>query len=375
MLFRDLKPVNVMLDSKGYAVLTDMGLCAKYKRSIFERHLGLEPKYGESKDKKKSKSDPKTGTPNDDTSVKNSAEVDLDKDKVYPYHLTKDKFAEICSLYQNKDIKHMSLLRKKELKCVGTPGYRAPEVLAISSSSDYKKLEKLKKKKGNEDIMQRYNRSGYGYEIDYWALGVTLYYLLKANYPFRNRSKFAAFNIFAGGGIGADMKSIEIKEQKYSPVWEKEFSQDEHLRDLLRGLLEADPKKRLGHDIKLLQEHPFFVNFNYEEGKYFEDPNKKHDPETLWKHILEGKVEPVYKPKVRIHPADEKPRYNGLSEAMKQFAQENVLELFGGGENDIIDDFKKVREKHQKLFNDWDYIPNKLLEEDWSMVAEYFGSN
>lgn len=298
ILYRDLKPVNVMLDSKGNAVLTDMGLCAKFRPSIYERD-----------------------------------EVE-DEDGVKP----------------------MEILKPNELKCVGTYGYRAPEVLAVSSKNKKKRKTSVATKKtktqndkdkdsqtetdGVTAATDVDERKGYGTPVDYWALGVTMYYLLMAKYPFRPKVLKVNFILPSNG-----MKGTEEKLQRNIPNWNSEFD-DQDVVSVLKGLLEKDPADRL--DFDRCREQPFFSSID-------------------WDALEAGKVTPVYKPKVPKHTPDEKPRFEGLSDAMKQFAHENVLELFGG-ENDMQDEYKHVRSKHQKLFRDWDRIPDHLLEEDWNLV-------
>lgn len=332
ILYRDLKPVNIMLNTKGAAVLTDLGLCGKYQISMFEEDTHTK------------KEDPR-----------------VDLSLVCPYNdhlLEKEK---ISSRYKDNTVKKMPLLTKQELKCVGTPGYRAPELLAISSSTE------IKRRQGKKGYVP--NRNGYGHEVDYWALGVTLYYLNTALYPYRNRSKFN--NLF---GPSHDMKINEINQQKQTIDFRKEF-EDEHFGDLIAGLLEKKPEHRLGHSIRDLQRHPFFTKFDYVNNTYLDSLPKEKTAhvEAVWQRFVNSDIKPVYKPSARSRPKNEKPRFKGLSDAMRQFAQENVLELFGGGENDIVEDFRHIRSKYQKFFDEWDYIPDELLERDWKILEQYFG--
>mmetsp|Transcript_15309 Transcript_15309/g.17321 ORF Transcript_15309/g.17321 Transcript_15309/m.17321 type:complete len:682 (+) Transcript_15309:255-2300(+) len=282
ILYRDLKPVNVMLDRHGNAVLTDMGLCAKFRPSQFERD----------------------------------------------------------EIEHEDGVKPMEILQPSQLKCVGTYGYRAPEVLAVSTKKKKKKKSSNAQNQDSEDAVESTVSKGYGPPVDYWALGVTLFYLNTAKYPFRPKAMRLTLALPSNG-----MKGTEEKLQSNAPNYKSEID-DEDLADCIRQLLIKDPDERL--DLDGCQKHPFFSSIN-------------------WTDLENGKADPVYKPKVRKHRADEPPRFKGLSDAMKQFAHENVLELFGG-DNDMQDEYRHVRSKHQKLFRDWDRIPDSLLEEDWLML-------
>ena len=80
-------------------------------------------------------------------------------------------------------------------------------------------------------------------------------------------------------------------------------------------------------------------------------------------------MSPVFKPRVPKRKKDEEPQYDGLLAAMQQFSHDNVLELFGG-ENEVSDDYQHISSKNQKLFRDWDFLPDELLEDDWKSQGE-----
>ena len=264
ILYRDLKPVNVMLDRYGNAVLTDLGLCAKFRASKFPKDTGGRTVTGAKMDSRKSM-------------------------KIVPPH---------------------------KLKCVGTMHYRAPELLQASEL-----------------------KTGYGPEVDFFALGVTIYYLITGGvFPYRSKGVFSALD-----GI-SDNKKLERKYQQNTPKFEKEFK-DGDLASVLQGMLLLDPSKRLGHNLEELQDHPFYRTID-------------------WDKLEEGKMKPLYVPVVKEHKAREAPIFDGLHAALTQFSADNILELFGG-ENEMNLDYKHIKEKHQKYFKDWDFTPDFLLEEDW----------
>ncbi|XP_074641513.1 phosphorylase b kinase gamma catalytic chain, skeletal muscle/heart isoform-like [Tubulanus polymorphus] len=104
----------------------------------------------------------------------------------------------------------------------GTPGYLAPEVLAVSMYD---------------------NAPGYGQEVDMWAIGVIMYTLLVGCPPFWHRKQIYMLR--------------SIMEGKYefrSPEWDDISDQP---KDLISKLLVVDPKQRLTASQCL--EHPFLA--------------------------------------------------------------------------------------------------------------------
>lgn len=104
---------------------------------------------------------------------------------------------------------------------------------------------------------------GYGKEVDWWALGTFLYEMLKGLPPFydediaeMNRKILCAPLKFPAGCFSPQAKS------------------------LLRGLLERDPKRRLGSgesDYEELKAHPFFASID-------------------WDKLFRKEIEPMFKP-------------------------------------------------------------------------------
>ncbi|CAL8094867.1 unnamed protein product [Calicophoron daubneyi] len=89
----------------------------------------------------------------------------------------------------------------------GTPGYVAPEVLCAQD--------------GN---------SGYGKEVDCWAIGVIAYILLCGYPPFYDENDHELF------------RQIRMAEYEFdSPYWD---NISESAKDFIRHLMERDPKKR-----------------------------------------------------------------------------------------------------------------------------------
>lgn len=118
----------------------------------------------------------------------------------------------------------------------GTPGYTAPEVV-------------------------RHER--YGKEVDLFSFGVLLYRMISAKKPWALPNKVKKNQIAAVDSAVVNM----------NPEFGEDF--DEHTTDFLKGLLEKDPKKRLGyHSIEDVKNHPYFegIHFGLLEGGFIDPP-------------------------------------------------------------------------------------------------------
>lgn len=97
----------------------------------------------------------------------------------------------------------------------GTPAYIAPEII---------------------------RNKGYGLNVDLWSAGVVLFAMLYGTVPFKAQSMEELHDLILKG--------------KY--LLKEDISVE--ARDLLRGLLEIDPKKRL--TIRNIYRHPWLKNMD-----------------------------------------------------------------------------------------------------------------
>lgn len=113
----------------------------------------------------------------------------------------------------------------------GTPEYLAPEML---------------------------DRKGHGTAVDWWSLGMVIYELLTGLPPWYT----------------TDRKKL-FQRIKLAPLTFPE-SVSSQAKSLISGMMNRDPKKRLGNDIETLKSHSFFKGLDWDDvyNKRLEPPYK-----------------------------------------------------------------------------------------------------
>ncbi|XAR71215.1 Non-specific serine/threonine protein kinase [Bertholletia excelsa] len=110
----------------------------------------------------------------------------------------------------------------KSMSFVGTHEYLAPEII---------------------------RGDGHGSAVDWWTFGIFLYELLHGKTPFKgNGNRETLFNV-----VGQNLKFPEGSTVSFAA------------KDLIRGLLVKDPQKRLGYKrgATEIKQHPFFESVNW----------------------------------------------------------------------------------------------------------------
>jgi len=127
---------------------------------------------------------------------------------------------------------------------VGTPPYMSPEMIANQGDPN--------------------SKQGYGKEVDWWSLGCVFFEMLTGCYPFEGESEEEIF------------EGIRQYTQKL-PDCEELLKQAEHSDEIIdltiKGFL-SDPSARYGKDLKKIQSHDFFKDFDWERMR---ETSPEHD--------------------------------------------------------------------------------------------------
>ncbi|CAJ0578749.1 unnamed protein product, partial [Mesorhabditis spiculigera] len=130
----------------------------------------------------------------------------------------------------------------------GTPGYLAPETLRCQMYE------------GTE---------GYGFAVDMWALGVTMYTLLAGYAPFYHRRQLMMIRMIQEG-------KYEFRPEQWSSITKECI-------DLVSGLLTVDVSKRLDANAALA--HPWMVGVG-EAAVEAQRETRKNDPKRVFRHAI-----------------------------------------------------------------------------------------
>lgn len=221
LVYRDLKPNNVLLNADGHVLLADLGGVLDLEgRTLGQHSTGqdlvsplLWRRY--------------------DTHIRPLSDAEQD----------------LCA---GVDRRRMSIM--------GTFGYMAPEMVIMMGQSSAEKV-------------------GYTSAVDWWSLGVTIFRLLTGFRPFSddNLSSFMEMVPTVNG------RRAPVGLAEYASLF-KEVPFPDHVsasaRDVISRLLDVNDHTRLGAGpagLRNLKNHPFFAGVNWEklEQKHVEPP---HEP-------------------------------------------------------------------------------------------------
>jgi serine/threonine protein kinase len=265
LMYRDLKPNNILLNEDGHIQLVDLGGVADEYGLTLGQNDGnnLIPLFAQHFQKKQLDPIREEG--------KDSAAAAASHSSPYgnppPPNTTGSMRSNSNAAATTATAQPNGRKPKRKLSIMGTFGYMAPEMVIMLSQASHEK-------------------TGYTYAVDWWSLGVTMFKLLSGYRPFTDDN----FNTFVE--MATTMNQL-VREHCDSPEYAILFQEipfpsyiSPEAKDLISKLLDVNPKTRLGSGVngsKNIKSHVFFKNINWEllEQKHIEPPYKPEHAKQL----------------------------------------------------------------------------------------------
>ena len=255
MIYRDLKPQNILLNADGHIKLVDMGgsVDISGKLGCYDRESDKETLFAPDTIRMLAKL----------SGSKDAADgIGTAKDKLLPANNNAKKLVRPFSFNSSSRL-YGSAERpclKRATSIMGTAGYMAPEMLIQLSQNP------------NE-------QKGYTAAVDFWSLGITMFKLITGSIPFEN-IRVAGFMLYVST-CAENAANIVLPEYKhYYDLLANEVANEKISYEALQvicELLQVDETKRLGSSkdpLKSISSYKFFkhIKWNLLEQKLVNPP-------------------------------------------------------------------------------------------------------
>lgn len=216
IVYRDLKPENVLIQASGHVMLTDFDLSASLEVDHSSKQL--------------------------------ASGSDIPQDSNFGGHQKRGLGRLNCfSSFLNKKTKCPSPLARSVT--IRMPPVKRPACVSPAIDPAATVPGRLNSFVGTEEYVspEMLRATGHGFAVDWWALGILLYEMLYGYTPFKGVNRKETFY------------NILIKEPQFTGPWMP-------LRDLILRLLEKEPEKRVGfsHGAHHIKSHAFFRGVNWD---------------------------------------------------------------------------------------------------------------
>ena len=308
LLYRDLKPSNVLLNADGHIQLVDFGAVVDVDGKtlgICHDTDGMAPLFARQYGRQQAELDG-LGLGPSNNSIYIGAGDTLGGGT--------SEYESAHNVNTGADLFNLNAAPQRAMSVIGTFGYMAPEMVVMLAQPGYQRV-------------------GYTKAVDWWSLGVTVYKLLSGFRPFHEENVTRLINIAPqcnGDYDFACKYAILFADIDFTPML-----QCPPVIKLIKRLLDVNDKTRLGAGVD--------GSKDVKAHEYFQDVN--------WDLVEIKGVAPPSKPEY-VKPMSDVPVYSSIEDLINESGKSSWLKVT-----------KKIGQI-QKFFDVWNYTaPNIIIEE------------